>query len=38
MDEASQAESRTDEEREEALRRLHEAQAALDSISGARQH
>jgi hypothetical protein len=38
MEEAGQAEARTDEEREEALRRLHEAQAALDSIPGARQH
>ena len=36
MDQATLAESKSEEEREEALRRLTEAQAALDSIADAR--
>lgn len=36
MEEASIVEGASDEEREEALRRLSEAQAALDSIADAR--
>jgi hypothetical protein len=36
MEEVSRAEEASEEEREEALRRLAEAQAALDSIADAR--
>lgn len=36
MDDASRAEDDVGEEREEALRRLSEAEAALDSIADAR--
>jgi len=36
MDEAGSADAAANEEREEALRRLAEAQAALDSIAEAR--
>ena len=36
MDDASRAEEEVDEEREVTLRRLSEAEAALDSIADAR--